>query len=104
MTRRSTPRSDLLAAAGREELPEGWTGGTAEREDGILTRRFATPDGAEVVFYALRDDGTATLARATWDDDLGEYVVGPDRTERAAAPTDAALFRAALALMVESGP
>lgn len=93
----------LLAAADREALPDGWTGGEATREDGILTRRFATEDGERVVFYACREgtDGarTATLARATWDDALGEYVVGPDLAERADAPTDAALFRAALALM-----
>jgi hypothetical protein len=96
----ATPLADLLAAADRDALPDGWTGGGATREDGVLTRRFATPGGERVVFYAL-DDGTATLARATWDDEAGEYVVGPDLAERADAGTDAALFRAALELMGE---
>jgi len=97
-----TPLADLLAAAGRDALPDGWTGGEATRDAGVLTRRFVTHDGARVVFYALRVDGTATLARASWDDVAGEYVVGPDRTERADAGTDAALFRAALDLMAEA--
>jgi hypothetical protein len=94
------PLADLLAAAGRDALPDGWTGGEATCDAGVLTRRFATHDGARVVFYALRAGGTATLARATWDDDREEYVVGPDLAERAAAGTDAALFRAALDLML----
>lgn len=100
MTHDATPLADLLAAVGRDALPDGWTGGEATREGGVLTRRFATHDGERVVFYAVRDDGTTTLARATWDADLGEYVVGPDRAERADAGTDAALFRAALDLML----
>lgn len=107
----ATPLADLLAETGRDALPEGWTGGTAEYEDGVLTRRFATHDGEQVVFYAVREDGTATLARATWDGELGEYLVGPDRAERALngsegragdrspAATDRALLRAALSLM-----
>jgi hypothetical protein len=94
-----TPLSDLLAAADRDALPGDWTGGEAAVGDGQLTRRFAARDGERVVFYALDADGTATLARARWDDDAGEYVVGPDRTERADAATDVALFRAALDLM-----
>lgn len=101
MTHEATPRADLLAAADRDALPDGWTGGMAECEDGVLTRRFATHDEERVVFYALGADGPATLARATWDDDHGEYVVGPDLAEQADAPTDAALFRVALTVMAE---
>jgi hypothetical protein len=96
----ATPLAALLAAAGRDTPPDRWTGGEATHEDGTLTRRFATQDERRVVFYAL-DDGAATLARATWDDDRGEYVVGPDLAERADVGTDAALFRAALELMAE---
>jgi hypothetical protein len=92
------PLSDLLAAAERDALPDGWIGGEATREAGVRTRRFVTDDGERVVFYA-RGDGATTLARATWDDERGEYVVGPDLAERADAGTDAALFRAALRLM-----
>lgn len=93
----------LLAAAGRT-LPDGWTGGEATLADGTLTRRFATPDGERVVFYAAREGGPATLARARWDDDLGEYVVGPDLSERCldgGPATDERLFRAALTLLVD---
>lgn len=94
----------LLAAAGRT-LPDGWTGGEATLADGTLTRRFATPDGERVVFYAVREGGPATLARATWDDDRGEYVVGPELSERFlddGRATDERLFRAALTLMAEA--
>jgi hypothetical protein len=97
------PLADLLAATDGDALPEGWTGGEATCEDGVLVRRFVARDEQRVVLYALDADGTATLARATWDADLGEYVVGPDLAERADAGTDAALFRAALALMT-TGP
>ncbi len=93
----------LLAAAG--PLPDGWTGGEATLADGTLTRRFATPDGERVVFYAVREGGPATLARATRDDDRGEYVVGPDLSERFlddGRATDERLFRAALTLMAEA--
>jgi len=107
----STPLTGLLAETGRNALPEGWTGGTAEYEDGVLTRRFVTHDEERVVFYAVHEDGTATLARATWDGELGEYLVGPDRAERALdrsegrardrspAATDRALLRAARSLL-----
>ncbi|AUX09263.1 hypothetical protein AArcSl_1634 [Halalkaliarchaeum desulfuricum] len=94
-------KEELLAAAGRDTLPDGWDGGKAYHSGGgIWIRQFTNEERELQVTYSLQDGTPGVgLDEITWDADLETWLPEDTIATEPDPATDAEKFEAALKFM-----